>query len=129
MSDRRKPTPACDPSDFDPGTPLRETYARQIRPEDRARLEALCASVLQLTREAPMIVKHISYGGILDELRAAAAELRYVAGFLAWVGTGDGNELSRAEHRLADSAERIGSEIGGFVAGLEAAIAKPGAES
>jgi len=123
MSDRRKTTPAAAPHRFDPSAALRVMYALQLRPEDRGTLEALCESVLTLTREAPMIADRIDYGGILDELDAAVAELRHVSRYLAWVGESDGDALSRAEHRLADSAERIGEQVAALAGELKAAVA------
>ena len=65
-----------------------------------------------------MIADRIDYGGILDELDAAVAELRHVSRYLAWVGESDGDALSRAEHRLADSAERIGEQVADWPASL-----------
>ena len=132
MSDRPKSTrPAPDPAAsrrFDPSAALRVMYALQLRPEDRATLETLCEAVLTLTREAPMIADRIRFGGILDDVGAAAAELRHLAAYLAWVSAADGDVLSRAEHRLADAAERIGGQLAALAGELEAALATNPAE-
>jgi hypothetical protein len=115
------PEPA--PPAFDEAAPLRETYARRLRPEDRELLAALCGSILELTCETTIFAQRIEHGGIDDELAAAAAELRYAASHLRHCGTLEGDALSRAEHKLADAAERIASAVDALAGELEAAIA------
>lgn len=72
----------------------------------------------------------IRYGGIRDELGAAVAELRHLGRYLAWASAGEGDALSRAEHRLglADSGERIGEQVAALAGELEAALAALPAE-
>ncbi len=115
--------PDRDPPPFGEDAPIRETYARRLRAEDRALLESLCASVLELTCEATIFAQRIEHGGVCDEVGAVAAELRYAADFLAYIGGREGDALSRSEHKLADSAERIAAQVAALAGELEAAIA------
>jgi len=135
MSDRTKSTrvpldvpaeplpPEPEPPPFDEDAPLRETYARRLRPEDRELLATLCGSMLELTCEATIFAQRIEHGGVCDETGAVAAELRYAAGYLAYIGRREGDALSRSEHKLADTAERIAGEVASLAGQLEAAVA------
>jgi hypothetical protein len=119
MHDRSQSTPYAD---FDPDAALREIYAVMLRPEDRELLAALCASVLTLTREAPVFSGGIP-GGMVANLRAASTELRHLAVYLAYTGASEGNELSRAESRLGDTAEALGARVAEVAGELDAGIA------
>ena len=140
MSDRPKSTrpdpapPDLTPPDDEPRPPehdlpaLREVYACQLRQEERGKLEGLCESVLELTREATMIARAINCGGVNDDLRAAAADLRHVELYLRWTGASEGNVLERWESRLCDVAERLADQVGVLADELEAAVAAAPAE-
>jgi len=129
MSDRRKTTPTPEPpppADREPDTDLpalREIYVCQLRQEERDKLEGLCESVLELTREADAIAREINCGAVDDDLRAAAADLRHVERYLRWTGASEGNVLERWESRLCDLAERLAPKVGEVAAELEAAVA------
>lgn len=111
------------PESFDPDSPLRESFAHLIRPEERFALELACASVLELTREAPMIVKDIPGDAMTIDLRAAVADLRYLAGYLEYTGASEGNCLERWERKLGDVAERLAERAAEIAGELEAALA------
>jgi len=109
------------PERFSPDNPLRENFARMIRPEERFAMEQTCDSLLELTREAENIIAKIP-GGLDDDLAAAAADLRYTAGLLAYIGTAEGDVLEWWEARLADAALRFAPKVQEIAAELEAAI-------
>ena len=110
------------PQRFSPDHPLRESFARMIRPEERFALEQACDSLLELTREAENIIAKIP-GGLDDDLSAAAADLRYTVGLLTYLGTAEGDVLERWKARLADAALRLAPKVGEIAAEIEAAIA------
>ena len=117
-------TAADEPGPPEPDLPaLREVYASQLRQEERDKLEGLCESVLELTREATVIVREIPHGGIDDDLRAAVVDLRHLERYLRITGAQEGNCLERWESRLADAAERLAPRAGEIAAEIEAAIA------
>ena len=127
MSDRRKTTPTPEPpppADREPDTDLpalREIYVCQLRREEREKLEGLCESLLELTREADAIAREIRTDcGIYTDLTAAAVDLRHVERYLRWVGANEGNLMSRGESRLCDLAERQAERIAEIASGLEA---------
>ena len=126
MRDRPKPTPATEPPrerEPDADLPaLREVYACQLRREERDKLEGLCASALELTREADTIARTVRADcGLHTDLTAAAVDLRYVERYLRWVGANEGNLMSRGESRLCDLAERQAERIAEIASELEAA--------
>lgn len=121
MSDRPKSTPA--PPPFDPDSSLRVTFLTMLRKRDQRLLGGLCRSMLELTREAPMIVKDIPGDAMATDLRAAAADLRYLAGYLAYTGASEGNCLERWERKLGDVAERLAERVAEVAGELEAALA------
>jgi hypothetical protein len=94
MSDRQEfiapaatatvPPPASPSAQFNADLALRETYSRRLRPDDRQTLAAVCDAVLELTYDATFLGGRIGFGGVCDEATAAAAELRYLAAYLAW---------------------------------------------
>lgn len=122
MRDRPKPTPAPDREPDTNLPPLREIYACQLRQEERDRLEGLCESALELTREADTISRAVRADwGLHTDLTSAAADLRHVERYLRWVGANEGNLMSRAESRLCDLAERQADRIAEVAGELETA--------
>ena len=141
MSDRTKSTPAPplggsvepphsseltmtppDPQRFNEDEALRQTYAHLIRPEDQQLLDRLTDSMLELTREADAIVRHIDFSFPYN-IAAAARDLRYLECWLAHTGASEGDCLDRWQSRLADAAERAAPAVGIIAAELEAAVA------
>ena len=122
MRDRPESTPTAPREHFDPDSPLRETFAHGVRAEDRHTLELLCRSLLELTREAPMIVRHLPDYGVRTDLEAATADLRYLAGYLDQVG--DGHALERPERQACAVAERLAVRLGEIAGELATATAE-----
>jgi len=132
MSDCRKSTPcvpvppellppAPDPARFNEDEALRQTYGHLIRPEDQEILDQLTDSMLELTREADAIIRHIDFSFPFN-IAAAARDLRYLERWLRVTGAAEGDCLDRWQSRLADAAERAAPKVGEVAAELEAAV-------
>jgi hypothetical protein len=123
MPDRPKTTPPVpNPPRFNEDEALRQTFAHLIRPEDQETLDRLTDSMLELTREADAIVRHIDFS-FPHNIAAAARDLRYLERWLRVTGAADGDCLDRWQARLADAAERAAPKVGEVAAELEAAVA------
>lgn len=126
MSDHPTSTLAVSPprpeTPFDPDRSLRVTFLTMLCKRDQRLLSGLCGSMLELTREARMLVKDIPGDAMATDLRAAAADLRYLAGYLAYTGASEGNCLERWERELGDVAERLAERVAEIAGELEAAL-------
>jgi hypothetical protein len=134
MSDRPKSTrvtfdlppelapPDRDPPPFSLDVALRETYRHLLRQEEGDKLEGLADSVLELTREADVIVRQLDFSFPFN-IAAAARDLRYLESWLRVTGAAEGDCLDRWQARLADAATRAAPAVGIIAAELEAAVA------
>lgn len=110
------------PEEFSTDTPLRETFAHWLRPEERFALEQICDGVLELTREASRPIRESIPGGFDRDLAAVVADLRYAEAWLAYIGRSEGNVLERWQSRLADLAERLAPKVGDLAGEVETAL-------
>lgn len=113
---------------FDADNPLRQTFAAQLFPLYRDMLDNLCRAMLAAHDEA-RLGEHIDVSDMARDLAAAAADLRYLAGWLAWSGSREDFE-TRWEHRLMDRAECLAPKVSELAdelaAAVEAAVNKGG---
>lgn len=85
-------------------------------------LDRLTDSMLELTREADVIVRKLDFSFPFN-IAAAARDLRYLERWLRVTGASEGDCLDRWQSRLADAAERAAPKVGEIAAELEAAVA------
>ncbi len=117
------PEPAAPtPAGWEESAGFRETFLRYYSaPEDLQTLRHLARmlheSSLELARYAPPSGESVTR----EELRAAAADLRHIQGFLAAIARGL-EERPPADAELAELAARQSRVVAGVVAALEQAL-------
>ncbi len=119
------PSPqALTPPGWDESSGFRETFLRHVTDaEDDRTLRHLARMLHETTLELAHFAPPSGESATREELRAAAADLRHLQGFLATVARAVGeSELSPADAELAALAGRQAQAVAGLADALERAL-------
>ncbi len=119
------PSPhALTPPGWDESAGFRETFLRHVTDaEDDRTLRHLARMLHESTLELAHFAPPSGESATHEELRAAAADLRHLQGFLASVARGVGeSELPPADAELAELAAEQSQAVAGLAAVLEQAL-------
>ena len=120
------PEPAAlTPAGWEESAGFRETFLRYIYvPEDLQALRHLARMLHESSLEMARYAPPSGESATREELRAAAADLRHLQGFLAAVARGlEESELAPCDAELAELAARQSHVVAGIAAALEQALA------
>jgi len=106
--------PVLDPSRWEDFEGFRETFLLNFSdPRDNAALRALGRVLYHLILEAAHVMPGPPEGWVRAHLRAAVADLRFLQGFLAFVGEErQGADLPAGEEELCRSVARKARSLG-----------------
>jgi hypothetical protein len=112
------------PSGWDESAGFRETFLRYLTDaEDDRTLRHLARMLHESSLEMARYGPPSGESATREEVRAAAADLRHVQGFLAAVARGlEESELAPADAELAELAARQSHAVAGLAAVLEQAL-------
>ena len=115
---------ALTPPGWDESAGFRETFLRHVTDaEDDRTLRHLARMLHESTLELAHFAPASGESATREELRAAAADLRHVQGFLASVARGlEESELAPLDAELAELAARQSHAVAGLAAVLEQAL-------
>ncbi len=119
------PSPqALPPPGWDESAGFRETFLRHVTDaEDDRTLRHLARMLHEATLELAHFAPPSGQSATREELRAAAADLRHLQGFLASIGRGvEESELAPADAELAALAAEQSHAVAGLAAVLEQAL-------
>ncbi len=112
------------PAGWDESAGFRETFLRHVTDaEDDRALRHLARMLHESTLELAHFAPPSGESATREELRAAAADLRHLQGFLAAIARSRvESELAPADAELADVADRQSHAVAGLAAVLEQAL-------
>jgi hypothetical protein len=125
MSDRTKSTSSpSTPAGWDESAGFRETLLHHFtQPEDAAALRHLAVMLHEFALQFAHYWPQPAGSGVSIEMRAVAADLRHVQGFLALLGQDRAaSSLDAEESRLSVLAERMAAEVGRIAEEIERAL-------
>jgi hypothetical protein len=113
-----------DPPAFDYDHGMRHTCTTRLMPYMHDMLDRLCRDLMRAQNEGGLDAEDEQ--PTVRDLRAAAADLRFIADWL--MHAGDQDAETRWENRLLDLGERLAGRVTGIAEELEAALAAAPAE-